>query len=705
MEATSFFIDTPGSVPPEPGAPFWGARAESGPFEDGSVGTCFHVAHDPEKLYFVVRNEEPDIDAVWARRKSGQTHLELDDCIELGITPVPRAKTGSGGKTPPEDAPSWTLLVTAGGAWSWKLPDEAVPPPETDVRVAKLRAKWTVFAGFSVPDLAPAGELRGTPLDGEEWRLRIRRFRRHLPPAYEREVMTWGGTLRFAGGRAASPVRLQRRFEAGYGVTEVRLDFGGPIPEGVELSLTPRPAKRLRAKDSSRLKCRVARAGTYRFRLWLPEKKEEEGEILPQYCAGLSFRLEDYWAELDRIESSLGELKERLGEEEKYPEEARQALVFFEGAVIQLDRYRAPYVKDRLAPEAVSAVRSSFADARAALRKALIDRGQLHAVSPYAERGKWYRGALHLRTDHSGGPRKPAEIVKALKDEGYSFVGFADPPHGGDQDGDGRHDWNKDGKVSKKAKNFKSPDGKKFVVPADRGREAYVRDYSRTAKQQGFSWVKNKWKLSVPDEFVVLSGSELDVYARVSCYGLPPGAVSNDYAEGKRARFSVLSTPGCSTVPLPEEIRGVQAIENDDSLWEKHLTGGARMHFVLAPDGEMDEGGRTMDVYVLADELTEEAILSALAAGSFYTTSGPKITAVRAEGASVTVELEDPCQILFVSAGGEILGGDMAASFTYTFTGKENYARAVCLEDVEEDGFKHAAYTQAFYLSDELPGR
>ena len=35
----------------------------------------------------------------------------------------------------------------------------------------------------------------------------------------------------------------------------------------------------------------------------------------------------------------------------------------------------------------------------------------------------------------------------------------------------------------------------------------------------------------------------------------------------------------------------------------------------------------------------------------------------------------------------------------------EKYARAVCLEDVEEDGFKRAAYTQAFFLSDELLGQ
>lgn len=150
----------------------------------------------------------------------------------------------------------------------------------------------------------------------------------------------------------------------------------------------------------------------------------------------------------------------------------------------------------------------------------------------------------------------------------------------------------------------------------------------------------------------------------------------------------------------------MHAVENDDLLWERHLTRGAGLHFVLAPEGDSAESERTMDVCVLAKELTEEEILSSLAAGAFYATSGPRMKSIRAEGASVTVEVEEPCHILFVGAGGEILGGEAeATSFTYTFTGREKYARAVCLEDVEEDGFKRAAYTQAFCLSDELPRR
>ena len=704
MRAVSLFVDTPGSVPSEPGAPFWAARAELGPLKGGSVKTCFSVAHDPEKLYFVVRNEEPKMGALWMKRKPGEPYLELDDCIELALTPAPHAEAGSEAREAAEDSPSWRLVVTAAGAWDWEVP-EGASPPQTIVRMERLKREWLLFVEFPVPDLALAGELRGTPLDGEEWRLSLRRLRRYSPSTYEREVMEWRGRLRFEGSRTVSPVHLSRKFEPGFGVNETRLDFGGPIPDGVELTLSPPPAKRLRAKDSSRFKCRIARAGTYRFRLWLPEAKKE-GEILPPYSAGLSFELAELWAELDGMESTLRGLKERLGGTEKdCPEESKRALTFFEGAVIQLDRYRAPYVKDRLTPDAFQAVRSSYAGAREALRNALIDRGELHVVSPYAKRGRWYRGVLHLKTDHSGGARKPSAIVKELKKAGYSFVGFADTPHGGDQDGDGKHDWNRDRKVSSRATKFKDREGRRLVVPEHRGREAYVRDYSRTAARQGLRWVKDDWKLSVPNEFVVLNGVVLDVYARVSCYGLPPGKVSNSYSEIARARFSVLSAPDCALVPLPEELKGVDAIENDDALWERHLTQGAAMHFALAPRDELAEGGRTMDVYVLCKELTEEAVLSALAAGSFYTTGGPVIKFIRAKGGAVTVELEEPCQILFLGAKGEILAGDRAASFTYTFSGREKYARAICLEDVEEDGFKRAAYTQAFYLSDEVPGR
>jgi hypothetical protein len=105
---------------------------------------------------------------------------------------------------------------------------------------------------------------------------------------------------------------------------------------------------------------------------------------------------------------------------------------------------------------------------------------------------------------------------------------------------------------------------------------------------------------------------------------------------------------------------------------------------------------------VLAGALTEKALLAALRRGSFYVTTGPRITGVEVKGDTITIRTGEQCQIFFRNEMGQVLGGAFGTEASYRFTGRERLVRAVCLSDVLEDGFRLEATTQPFCLADLL---
>ncbi|MHC4506631.1 MAG: CehA/McbA family metallohydrolase domain-containing protein, partial [Planctomycetota bacterium] len=235
--------------------------------------------------------------------------------------------------------------------------------------------------------------------------------------------------------------------------------------------------------------------------------------------------------------------------------------------------------------------------------------------------------------------------------------------------------------------------------------------------------VSKSWELSEAGKFVVLPAAEVGPHYPALCLGLPPGGIPVDSADGYQAIDLAQEAGGvavmCETPgdlrELPVELSNVLGLSGTGSApvdaWERLLRTGRR--FVLFPctrleAGELPAKGlpeRAMLVGVLAESLTEEAILAALRRGSFYltTATGPRFTGIEAKGGTVTVRTAEPCQLLFRDETGAVLSGTFGNEAKYRFTGRETYVRAVALADVLEDGFRLEATTQAFYLADELP--
>ena len=119
-----------------------------------------------------------------------------------------------------------------------------------------------------------------------------------------------------------------------------------------------------------------------------------------------------------------------------------------------------------------------------------------------------FKANLHCHSTHSDGKLLPQEIADLYRAEGYRILCIADHDAYGDQDGDGVHDWNLDGVVMSPARPRGEGSKPHFPCNEDAGREAYLRDYTRTAAEQGRPWVEENWKLDRDGELLMLPGFE-----------------------------------------------------------------------------------------------------------------------------------------------------------------------------------------------------
>jgi len=752
--AVSVFVTDPEGLPESMDSPFWATLPKWNDFQrlEGcapvGVATEFSVAHDARTLAFHIRCDEPDMDAAWTRRVGGAGHLDLDDSVEVLLDPY-----GHGF--------SWGFRMTPHGEWETVLPVGAVARPECAVEIRGGESGWEALLSIPFVDVGLEGDLRSTPLDGQSWGLAVVRRRREAVSgefAGAREVEAFASShparvgadalarLAFQGGRTSAPFEFMRYNAGGFGVNEICVTFGKKkIPPGVEAGLKPAPAAKLRSKDVSRYKFRVARPGLYRYSIRLPyqpppEPTEEEiaewerelgaelsdedlAERLaertgdPEYVAGLAFLLKDVWTEVEKMEDTADQMRRRLAD--AGIELTHKTTALFEDlekSLDEADRFRAPHAKGRLGPEQMDKLQVAFDDVRAAVRGALLRKGKLSIASPYLASGEWVLGVTRARTDHSDGTESAEAVASKLAAAGLGFCTFADRPEGGDQDGDGEHDWNGDGTVAPAARLI---EGTHRAAREDRGREAYVRDYSRTAEEQGKPWVGDNWKLSAPGEFVVLRAVEVGPHSPVLCLGIPAGGLPGGAAEGYGAIDTAQGAGGVAVMceapgdirEIPADLSSILGIDTPMDAWERLLRPGRRLNLFPGTkidgadiaDGTLPE--RAMIAGVLTEARTEDAILAALRRGSFYVTTatGPRITGVEVKGDTLKVSTDRDCQFIFRDETGAILGGGFGGEAEYRFSGRERFVRAVAMSDVLEDGFRLAATTQAFYLSDDLP--
>jgi hypothetical protein len=261
---------------------------------------------------------------------------------------------------------------------------------------------------------------------------------------------------------------------------------------------------------------------------------------------------------------------------------------------------------------------------------------------PFAQPGRFYRGNLHTHSTRSDGTLEPEAVVGLYRDAGYDFLSLTDHFLPGERFG-------KDGVAFIDVTDTTAFDSDGFVtIP---GAEIHG-----PALRNGEPW-----------HFVVV-GLPLD-FPRPNDAETGPEVARRAHEAGA---FVSVAHPAWYALTL-EDVRPVlpvcHAIETynhaclgvdraDGWYFLDELLGeGARLTAVAADDAHFKHPlGLTRDalggwVHVRSESLAPDALLAALKAGAFYSSTGPELRDVRFEGDELVVTSSPVETILITSRG------------------------------------------------------
>ena len=277
--------------------------------------------------------------------------------------------------------------------------------------------------------------------------------------------------------------------------------------------------------------------------------------------------------------------------------------------------------------------------------------------------GRFWRGNLHTHSDRSDGALPPDEVVRLYQEAGYDFIALTD--------------------------HFRA----KYGFP--------LTD-TRSLRSRGFTTLLGA-ELHAPR-------TELSSEWHIIAVGLPLGFVPPDSAEtgpelARRARaagaFIGMAHPSASLLTLndAESLDAAHAVEvyNALSAWEDrgdswHLTDlllarGHRLGAYAADDAHFqpqDPPGCAAWVQVRAESLEPDALLAALKAGHYYSSTGPEIHHIGVTGGELTIRHSAASRVLVTGGapGKEVRAGDALTECTFplsTFAGSA-YVRVTIVD-------------------------
>ncbi|NYF59763.1 PHP domain-containing protein [Micromonospora purpureochromogenes] len=298
---------------------------------------------------------------------------------------------------------------------------------------------------------------------------------------------------------------------------------------------------------------------------------------------------------------------------------------------------------------------------------------------PFNRPGRFWRGNLHTHSDLSDGALPPEEIVHHYRDAGYDFLAITD--------------------------HFRA----KFGFP--------LTD-TRRLRSPGFTTLLGAELHPPRTEF----SSEWHILAVGLPLGFPPPEPSESGPQlARRARaagaFIGIAHPAASllTAADAESLDAAHAVEVYNALSARedrgdswHLTDvllnrGHRLSTYAADDAHFqpqDPPGCAAWVQVRAESLAQEALLAALKAGHYYSSTGPELYDIQLNDGFITVRCSPVCKVL-------ITGGDPGAQVIQGEALKEcclpvaMFRRGWCRVTVEDTNGGRA-WSNPIYLE---PGR
>jgi hypothetical protein len=235
----------------------------------------------------------------------------------------------------------------------------------------------------------------------------------------------------------------------------------------------------------------------------------------------------------------------------------------------------------------------------------------------FAAAGRWHRGNLHAHSDRSDGVAPPEEVARAYREAGYDFLVLTDHF-------EARWDWAVTDTASYRADGFTTILGAE-LSSADWDDEAVF-------------WVN---AIGLPGDFAPPGPGEAhaDAIRRAAQAGayvvlLHPGLTNLlDFDALPAGDLHAVETFNVNAaLAWPDQAEGRYAA---DAL----LARGHRLHVTVGDDAHWHDLRDRFRAWVMvrAERGEPEALLAALKAGAYYSTEGPVIEDVEADGDTVRV--------------------------------------------------------------------
>jgi hypothetical protein len=295
---------------------------------------------------------------------------------------------------------------------------------------------------------------------------------------------------------------------------------------------------------------------------------------------------------------------------------------------------------------------------------------------PQAAPAEWYKGNTHTHTVNSDGGAAPDEVARWYKENGYQFLVITD------------HDFvtNVDGLNS-----ILAAEEKFLVIPGEEVSDGAVAKDGRDVPIH-LNAINIRKTIPAAGGKGVTETLQADVRAINAAGGLcqinHPNfgwalGVEDMAAAGDYKIFEIANAH-----PYVNNAGGGGMISTE-ALWDSLLTRGKKVFGVASDDAHgyrifnerQANPGRAW-VWVKADRLAAEDIVSAMSRGDFYCSTGVTLKDIKAEEKALTVEIAASARgdvkytVYFIGRGGKVLSTVYDNPAVYKITGKEGYVRA-----------------------------
>ena len=286
----------------------------------------------------------------------------------------------------------------------------------------------------------------------------------------------------------------------------------------------------------------------------------------------------------------------------------------------------------------------------------------------------WYRGNIHTHTTESDGDEEPDKVAAWYRDHGYDFLVLSDHNHltlldyGNGRDGS-------PGPLMIPGEEVTLPvDGASNGVPVHLGAIGIDRLVDpidtgdvATTLQANIDAIKDA--------------------GGISCINHPSWKWAFDHEQILETRGASMlevfnAASECNNFPIP-----IPGFLSPSQIWDNVLSAGVSIFGVASDDShdyhdfspERENPGRGW-VMVESDGLETEAVVEAMAAGRFYSSTGVSLSELKESSDEVSLKISRKADSIFltrfIGSGGTVYGEQVGREVSYRPTGDEGYIRA-----------------------------